>query len=147
MVFYVVLSACGLLGLSLCLYILLSKHEKKPLVCPLEGSCDEIIHSKHSQPLGIPVEIIGIGYYTLILISYGIFALLHAAPAPLALITLTFISTCALLFSVYLVSIQAFIIKHWCSWCLISAGLSTFICIISFITLSDETLLFVIEKM
>lgn len=123
--FLIVLAALG--GFSIALYIWAKKRTGQTLVCPVGTTCDTVIHSEYSKFFGVPVELLGIGYYGIIALSY---ALMIAVPA-LALSSVTFfllsLTLVALLFSGYLTFIQAFALRQWCTWCLISAGLCTFI--------------------
>ena len=124
----------GLGGFILASYIHNKKKAKKKLVCPMRANCEVVIHSDYSKVLGVPVEILGMCYYAFISISYGIYNIFGlAAPLPEILFG---ISILAFLFSLYLISIQAFVIKQWCTWCLISAGLCTTIFILSYLSYS-----------
>lgn len=129
------ISLLGLSGLILSSYIYFKKKKKKKLICPMRSNCDTVIHSDHSKILGIPVELLGMLYYALIGVSYVITSVLGLWSMPIA-ITLIGISGCALLFSIYLVSLQAFVIKHWCTWCLFSAGICLSIFILSYLNIS-----------
>lgn len=121
----------ALAGFVLAFYIYTTKkNNTKALVCPIGGQCDAVVNSKYSKFLGIPVEVMGMFYYGLVIIFYG----LRFFSFPLSTEVLFFataFSVVAFLFSVYLVLIQAFSIKHWCTWCLFSAGFTTLIAILS----------------
>jgi uncharacterized membrane protein len=147
MFLHLAIALCGLAGFGLCLYIITSKHGSKTLVCPLEGSCDTVIHSKHSVLFGIPLEILGICYYSIVFFAYGIFALFIHSPHPLSFIIICSISGLAFLLSVYLVMLQAFVLKHWCTWCLVSAGISVVIFILSIISAGGETYIYLAKIM
>lgn len=119
-------------GLVLALYIFVTKqNKKKPLVCPIGGHCDAVVHSKYSKFLGVPVELLGAGYYLLIAVVYGAHALAVVVWSDTFLFFVTAFSVLAFLFSVYLVFIQAFTLKNWCTWCLFSAGFTTFIAVLA----------------
>lgn len=112
-------------GFTLAYYIHHTKKEAKPMICPLDGSCDHVVQSEYGKVLGIPVEAMGIVYYFFI----GIFFTLSLfAPNVVpdwmgyAIIGITGL---AFLFSLYLTSVQTFVLKHWCTWCLGSAVIST----------------------
>ena len=100
----------------------------------MKSNCDTVIHSDYSKILGIPVEVLGMIYYALVGSSYSILFALNIWTTPIALVLLG-VSMCALLFSAYLVSLQAFIIRHWCTWCLFSALNSLVIFILSYLHL------------
>ena len=116
-------------GLFLAFYIFTKKKSKETLVCPLNSNCDAVINSQYSTFLGIPLEIIGVFYFSFIflffLVSFFVvgFNSGYFAFVP-PIVTLT-----AFLFSIYLVMVQLILIKQWCLWCLVS----TFLCAMEFI--------------
>ncbi|HXK35040.1 MAG TPA: vitamin K epoxide reductase family protein [Candidatus Paceibacterota bacterium] len=121
----IILILLGLAGLSIAAYIRHTKLYAEKLICPIGFDCNAVVKSDYSRFLGIPVELIGTGYYTLVAIGYflGLFQILP----PGFVFLLAVSSLIAFLFSLYLTAIQAFLLRQWCSWCLISAGLSTII--------------------
>ena len=123
-----VLIFLGLTGFFLARHIYKKKNTKRPLVCPLRSNCDLVVTSKYSNILGIPVEILGMCYYmAVVLVHVGM--IIHPAFRLPIIATISMaVSTCAFLFSMYLVSIQAFVLKQWCTWCLCSA----FLCVAIF---------------
>lgn len=119
----IVLVLIGCAGFSLAFYIYHCKHKKKPLVCPMRSSCDFVTTSDYSKFLGMPVEVLGIIYYAFVVILHGfVIADPTALTLPVARVSLG-ISTLAFFFSLYLLSVQAFVLKQWCTWCLCSAFL------------------------
>ena len=97
------------------------KNVKEALVCPLKANCDTVIHSDYSKFLGIPLEILGMVYYGVLAISYGLIVIFPGFGTPLVASGLMFASVCAFAFSIYLTLLQAFVLKNWCTWCIISA--------------------------
>jgi uncharacterized membrane protein len=128
------ISLLGLIGFFLASYIYRKKRAKKKLICPMRSNCDSVIHSDFSKILGIPVEVLGMLYYAFIALAYGAVYLLDVWITPVPQILLA-ISGCSVLFSVYLISLQAFVIKHWCTWCLCSGITSLLIFVLSYIHL------------
>jgi hypothetical protein len=96
-------------------------------VCPFKANCDTVVFSDYSKFFGIQVEILGIAYYLVIALFYSIFLFISAAAHQFILFIILSLSIIAFLFSLYLTFIQAFALKQWCSWCLISAGFCTII--------------------
>ena len=109
------------------------KNVKEVLVCPLRANCDTVIHSDYSKFLGIPVEILGILYYGLIAVSYGLFIVLPETATSSTLFFVHSASALAFIFSIYLTLVQAFALKNWCTWCIVSAVISASIFLISFL--------------
>ncbi len=116
-------------GYAVASYVNKKKTVRKKLICPLRSNCEMVIHSKYSTLLGMRLERIGMLYYAFMLIGYlGI--LMGNVPELLPNI-LFGASACAFLLSVYLLSVQAFIIRQWCTWCIFSALISLSIFILS----------------
>jgi len=123
------------LGILLCIDIYKKKQRQGPLVCYLGADCETVVRGKFSSFLGIGLEILGGLYYSLILLVY-LALLLFALPSePLIYTIIVIISGLAFFMSVVLTFIQAFVIRTWCSWCLISAGVSTLIFILGLISI------------
>lgn len=117
----------ALAGFALALYISIKKSRAQPLVCPLNGHCDVVTTSRFSKFFGIPVERIGVVYYALVAIVYTLHALIPWLLSDTVIFLVTGVTVGAFFFSAYLVFLQAFVIKQWCTWCLFSAGFSTLI--------------------
>jgi len=121
----------ALAGLALAGYIHRKKRQAKPLVCPLKADCESVVHSEFSRFFGIPIEILGMAYYALLAVSYSILIVFPALAIPVIVFVLLTLTCAAFLFSLYLTFIQAFAIKQWCSWCLVSAMLCTIIFVLT----------------
>src|SRR3989344_4608754 len=119
---YTIIIFLAFIGFLIATYI---RHHKKnvkeALICPLKANCDTVIHSDYSRFLGIPLEVLGMIYYGLLALSYGLLIVFPSFGIPLIVSGLMVASICAFLFSIYLTIVQAFVIKNWCTWCIISA--------------------------
>lgn len=129
-IFYTLIVFVSFAGFLLSFYIRHKKQSHEILVCPIGSDCDAVIHSEYSFFLGMPVEMLGLFYYAVMGSSYGIFLIQPGLVSPLVLFLVLILSAFAFLFSLYLTSIQAFVLKQWCTWCLTSAGF----CLIIFIS-------------
>ncbi len=116
-----------LCGFLLATFIHFKKRGRKPLVCPIGHLCDPVVRSDYSRLLGIPVEVLGMLYYLLILLCYSLFLIFPVLKESGLGSILVGISALAFLFSLYLTAVQAFILREWCTWCLISATLCAII--------------------
>ena len=134
-----VIIVCALCGLSLAAFIRMKKKLAKPLICPIGHSCDPVVHSDYSRFLHIPVEIFGILYYATIAIAYTATFAIPSLRSDLLTIFLLSLSTIALCFSLYLTAVQAFVLREWCTWCLLSAFLCAFILFFSLLS-ADVTI-------
>ncbi len=134
LVLQVLISLLGLTGFLIASYIHRKKLGKKKLICPMRSNCETVIHSDYSKILGINVEILGMSYYFLVSIMYAFLNVLNFYFPNILWILLAF-SGCSVLFSIYLLSVQTFIIRHWCIWCLCSALISVLIFFLSYLNL------------
>ncbi len=118
-------------GFLISFYIFLKKRGKSQLKCPLEAECDKVIQSKFSYFWGIRVEILGMIYYGLVSLSYGLKSYLPLFFQGWPNVILLSLAIGAFLFSLYLTFIQIFTLKKYCSWCLVSAFICTLIALIA----------------
>lgn len=129
---YALAMMIGFIGLSITSYIHRKKQSALPLVCPIGSNCDNVVHSEYSELFHIPLEVIGALYYTIMTLTYALFLAfpeLHSAGSAIIMLEMTSV---AFFFSIYLVSIQAFVIKEWCTWCLGSTAICLVIFLIEF---------------
>jgi uncharacterized membrane protein len=124
----IALASCGF---TLAFYIHSTKQVPGQLVCPLEGSCDHVVHSDYGKLLGVPVEGLGMIYYLAVGLLYTFFAFGPEIVPAFMQYAVVGISITSFLFSLYLTSIQAFVLKHWCTWCLFSALICTVILVLT----------------
>jgi uncharacterized membrane protein len=133
---YALILLSALIGLVITINIYKDKHKQKPLVCPFNADCHEVVTSEFSTFLGIGLELYGTMYYGVVMITYIILFLFPALVTPWVMFFITGATIGAFLFSLYLTFVQAFYLKSWCSWCLMSAGVSTAIFIFTMIELA-----------
>lgn len=109
------------------------RQQKKVFVCPLDHDCSAVTESKWSSILGIRNEVLGLLFF-LLMISAAI--LLLAGPSILGVPVSTLLvlgTSAALLFSLVLAALQAVVLKDYCFYCLISALLTLFLWLNSFL--------------
>jgi len=132
---HIVIAIFGASGFALANHILNEKQKPEPMVCPLEFSCDEVVKSQYSVIMGVRLEVAGMAYYALIAISYALFVLFPYIKSPFGASVLLIMSAIGFVASLILTMLQALVIKHYCTWCLFSAGFCTIIFVLSFIVL------------
>ncbi len=130
-IFFLIISIISFAGFLLALYIYSTKNKNESLVCPLEGSCDAVVTSQYSRFLGFPVEVMGMVYYGFTAGIYLLIFLNIISYTSLASLVMVLLGVSGGLFSIYLISIQAFVLRQWCTWCVVSAFLSLIIMIFS----------------
>ena len=125
----IVIAVLGVAGFLVCLRIHKDK-KKKVFVCPLNFDCHAVTSSKYSKLFGVPLEIGGMLYYAAVTLAYAFLLLVPKYLPPYFSEAMIVISIGALVFSFFLVWVQAFRLREWCSWCLVSASISTVIAIL-----------------
>ncbi len=115
----------GLVGFLVALNIYHKKRCQKPMTCPLNMKCEQVLYSKYAKFLGVPIELLGMIYYGIVVFSYSIIIFIPTLKSPLLIASAFVVSVCGFIFSGYLTSIQLLKLKEFCSWCLMSAVIST----------------------
>ncbi len=86
-------------------------------------ACNPVLTSIYAEFFGIPLSAFGMGMYLLLFIfAIRSFKQLHQKNSLGWMFLLALVGT---VFSIYLTLLQAFIIKHWCPFCLTSATIMT----------------------
>jgi uncharacterized membrane protein len=105
------------------LYLTL-KRNAGPVPCHITSGCEDVLTSRYSEIAGIPLSAIGLVFYVVVL-SLAVFKVfedpLHPSEKTLRLVF--YLSGLGLIISALLVGIQAFILKAFCEYCLLSAAL------------------------
>lgn len=117
MVIPIILSIVSLIGLADSAYILRHTLADKKLHCPFTGRCDKVIRSRYSRTFWIRNEWLGVIYYLLVF-----FGALFSFAFPSLLLLLTYLASIAVVLSFYLLYVQAAVIKHYCSWCVVAVS-------------------------
>lgn len=125
----ILLAASG--GFGVACYIYYTKNHSGQLVCPVGSNCNVVIKSRYSKFLGVPIEYFGMLYYALIITTYLTAIFASHLVTDLFWSTILILTIGAFLFSLYLLFVQAFLLRQWCIWCLLSAMLSIIIFIFS----------------
>ena len=142
--FYAFITFAAAGGLGVALYIDYTKKHHQKLVCPVGSDCNVVITSRFSKFLGVPLEYWGMFYYSVILAAYGVLIFFPRLISGPLLSGLMMFTASAFLFSLYLLFVQAFLLRQWCIWCLLSAMLSITIFITSLIS-ADFAVAFLAE--
>ena len=117
---FIVLSLAGFLNAG---YLTYKHYQKKPLVCPINHDCNAVTNTKWGKMFGIRNEILGVFFYFGMLGSVIVSMILPEFEDKIKIFILIGLSI-GLLFSALLTLIQKYIIKNFCFYCLISAGIS-----------------------
>jgi len=122
--FITTLIVLGLLGIADTINLIWKSRIKTPLVCPIGQDCNKVLESKWNKIFFIRNDILGLLFYIGIIV--GAILLLFEFNEIIKTI-LIFASGIGVLFSIFLVFIQAKVIKNYCFYCLISAFINVLI--------------------
>jgi uncharacterized membrane protein len=122
----------AILGVADTAYLTYSHFNDAPVFCTTGSECEFVLTSEYSEFLGIPVALFGFLYYLIILILVSIF--LHKEDKKFIAI-ISKISPLGLIASAWFVYAQLFVLYAICTYCMVSAGISTAIFIIGMIYL------------
>jgi len=122
------LFALSLVGLFDSLYLWWTyTRPSRPMVC-LGGGCDTVRSSPFAYPWGVPLPAFGAAMYVALAILVFAWPLLSESLSHLARWAVGGIAGLGFLFSLYLSGVEAFVLRAWCTWCVISAITVTLIC-------------------
>lgn len=121
------IAVLALIGALVASYLLLSNLGLTgPVACGI-GDCATVQNSPYGRIAGIPVSALGLAGYLAVLVL----ALLGLRPGLAAARWVPLLlfggALAGVLFSAYLTFLEAFVIRAWCQWCVISAVLITLI--------------------
>ncbi len=117
----------GLSGFMVAKHVYHHKVTGQVLVCPIQFDCNSVVNSDYSKFFGIPVEFMGMFYYGLTALVHLMFVLVPDLSATFLSTFSLMMATGAFVFSLYLIGVQIFALKKGCSWCFVSAGISSLI--------------------
>jgi uncharacterized membrane protein len=125
------IAVLALIGLLMSLYLTLHKFGFIGTLACGTGSCDTVQTSPWAVFMGIPVPLMGVlGYLILLVLAIVGLQPAHADNRKLGLL-LFVLADIALLFTIYLTYLEAFVINAWCRWCLGSAAIVLLVWIFS----------------
>jgi uncharacterized membrane protein len=116
---YVALTTAAFFGMMDSSYVAFHASQGFLIPCGFAGGCDQVLNSAYARFLGISIAWFGLAFY-LIITATSLFALFGYPEA----LRLSFIPA-ALAFptTLYLFYLQAFVIRAFCDYCLLSASL------------------------
>jgi len=127
------IAVLSIAGFFIALHIHRHKRQGKPLMCPMKMSCDTVVNSDYAHILTIPLEFAGMAYYAFTAVGSIIAILMPQFVSSTGTMILSSATLIAFLISMYLIYVQARVIKAWCSWCLFSALICAAIFALSFV--------------
>lgn len=101
----------ALAGVGVAGYLTWAHYADSTVLCVAGGGCETVQESEYADIAGIPVAVLGLGAYATILAL----VVWDSVGARLAAASLAFLG---LLFSLYLLALQLFVIEAVCIWCM-----------------------------
>src|SRR5436309_9232878 len=117
---YLIATLLSLVGLGDAIYLTIQDLTGQNLRCTIISGCAEVLGSKYAHVGGVPLASLGAFAYFLVF-SLAILALFGYGFARSALAILVGIM---FLTSLWLLYLQAFVIHHFCQYCLLSAAVT-----------------------
>lgn len=97
-------------------------------MCVIFQGCDIVNTSKYAVIIGTPIALFGMVYYFTLIILASIYS---STGKREFLLTIFMLSGLGFIFSIYLTYLQLFVINAICFYCIISAGITTTIFVLS----------------
>jgi uncharacterized membrane protein len=126
---YIIAALLSLIGLADAIYLTVQDLTGQYVRCTLSG-CSEVLSSKYAHIGSVPLASVGaVAYFTVFSLAIlAAFGYGFARPLLLALVAVMF------LMSLWLLYLQAFVIGHFCQYCLLSAAVTIALTILLLIT-------------
>ncbi|MBX4215392.1 vitamin K epoxide reductase family protein [Candidatus Parcubacteria bacterium] len=121
-----VLALIGLIDAS---YLAYMSYAELPLPCSILHGCNEVAASPYSKVFGIPLSLYGAVFYGIILMTTIVH---YIRERRFTLLGLRLFAAVGFLSSAYFIYLQAFVIKAFCIYCLLSATVATLILVTVF---------------
>jgi len=117
---YATAALLSLLGLADAIYLTVEHVNGQSVRCTIIAGCSEVLSSPYATIRGIPVAAVGAAAY------FSVFSLatLAAFGYRVAATLLNPLVTAMFLISLWLIYLQAFVIRAFCQFCLLSAAIT-----------------------
>jgi len=127
---YFLSALLSLVGLGDALYLTVQDLTGQSLRCTIVAGCSEVLSSPYAHIGRIPLAVLGaFAYFTVFSLSVlAAFGYNFARPLLTALLAVMFLMT------IWLLYLQAFVIHHFCQYCLLSAAVTITLTILIFVS-------------
>ena len=121
--FYAAVAVVSLLGLADAIYLTIGHVTGQTVRCTIVAGCSEVLSSPYAIIAGVPLALVGAAAY------FSVFSLatLAAFGYRVAGTLLRLLVVLMVVVSIWLTYLQAFVIRQFCQYCLISAGVTLMI--------------------
>lgn len=118
---FVIIACVALVGLADAIYLTVQHVTGQSVRCTIVSGCSEVLSSPYASFNGIPLALIGaVAYFTVFSL-----AILAAFKYPVVRKLLAIVVGLMFLTTLWLLYLQAFVIGHFCQFCLLSALVTT----------------------
>jgi uncharacterized membrane protein len=124
--FYGVAAVVSLAGIADSIYLTVEHLSGRSVKCTIVSGCSEVLSSPYASVRGVPLALIGATAY----FSAFSLATLAAFDYKLAATLLTLLVGLMFLTTLWLTYLQAFVIGHFCQFCLLSAIVTTILTVL-----------------
>ena len=123
---YIIAALLSLLGLADALYLTVEHVTGQSVQCTIISGCSEVLSSRYAVVAGIPLAAVGAAAYFTVFSLATLATFGYRAAGTL----LTPLITAMFFVSLWLVYLQAFVIREFCQYCLFSAAITTALLVI-----------------
>ena len=123
---YIAAVLLSLLGLADALYLTVEHVTGQSVKCTIISGCSEVLSSPYAVVAGFPLAAIGAAAYFTVFSLATLAAFGYRAAGTL----LTPLITAMFFVSLWLIYLQAFVIREFCQYCLLSAAITTALLVI-----------------
>jgi uncharacterized membrane protein len=126
---FIVAALVSLIGLGDAIYLTVQHVTGQSVRCTITSGCSEVLSSPYAVVRGVPLALIGtLAYFAVFTLStLAAFQYKLAGKFLLPIVGLMFLTTLWLLY------LQAFVIRHFCQFCLLSALVTTTLTVLVFV--------------
>lgn len=121
----------SLIGLAISAFLFYEYTFAGSVMCPLGQGCDIVRASPYSYIFGIPLPFPGLLFYLVMAVLAVVGS--HELPVKIVKKLQFLIALSGVVFGVYLTYLEAFVIKAYCFWCVLSFTISVIILMLIFL--------------
>ena len=133
---YLIAALVSVVGLADAIYLTVQHITGASLRCTIVSGCSEVLSSPYAQVGPVPLAAVGAAAYFIVfsLAILAAFGYRSAVPFLKIILALMFLTTLWLLY------LQAFVIRHFCQYCLLSAAVTTVLTLLVFLSARSKAL-------
>ena len=121
-IFLLGITLIGFIGFLDSVYLTAKRFIGGPIPCFVFTGCDTVAQSPYALLFGVPLSVIGIFYYLSVILLVVFY---FETKQQIAMKMFSLLSVVGFLASIYFIYLQAFVIKAFCFYCILSAVTST----------------------